>query len=140
MNMLQGGSNNLPSMEEWLTNLLGGGSSKAQPKKLKKENTKNLVNVGDFCYFCKYNYQLFNYHSVRYGGSVTRNVNFIFIRLRLNLIQRGDQAFCIHFRSLVLYSPLKLELAKHVIVGVATLPCKDECISDFMSIDGHVVR
>lgn len=40
MNMLQGGSNSLPSMEEWLTNLLGGGSSKAQPKKVKKETSK----------------------------------------------------------------------------------------------------
>lgn len=40
MSVLQGGSNNLPSMEEWLTNLLGGGSSKAQPKRAKKETTK----------------------------------------------------------------------------------------------------
>ena len=40
MNMLQGGGSNLPSMEEWLTNLLGGGSSKTQPKKPKKETAK----------------------------------------------------------------------------------------------------
>lgn len=40
MSMLQGGGNSLPSMEEWLTNLLGGGSSKTQPKKAKKETTK----------------------------------------------------------------------------------------------------
>jgi len=39
MSMLQGGGNNLPSLEEWMTNMFGGGS-KTQPKKVKKETTK----------------------------------------------------------------------------------------------------
>ena len=40
MSMLQGGGSNLPSIEEWMTNMFGGGSSKPQPKKVKKEAIK----------------------------------------------------------------------------------------------------
>ena len=40
MSMLQGGGSNLPSLEEWMTNMFGGGSSKTQPKKVKKEAVK----------------------------------------------------------------------------------------------------